>query len=48
MLLDNPLHLLRGAIATQFGSSVFGEAKRADISYTQVRRNAERLWPLWA
>ncbi len=48
MALDNPLHLLRGAVATQFGVSVFGQAKRSDIPYSQVKRDAERLWPLWA
>jgi kynurenine 3-monooxygenase len=48
MILGNPLHLLRGAVTTPLGISVFGEAKRADISYSQVRRNAERLWPLWS
>jgi 2-polyprenyl-6-methoxyphenol hydroxylase-like FAD-dependent oxidoreductase len=47
MMFDNPLHLLRGAIATQFGVSVFGQAKRGDKSYAQVRRDAEKLWPLW-
>lgn len=47
MIFNNPLHLLRGAVTTPLGLSVFGEAKRADIPYSQVRRNAERLWPLW-
>lgn len=48
MIFNNPLHLLRGAVSTRVGLSVFGQAKRADISYSQVMRSAERLWPLWA
>lgn len=47
MVLDNPLHMLRGAVATQLGISVFGQAKRSDISYSQVKQEAQRLWPFW-
>ena len=48
MMLGNPLHLLRGAVTTRLGLSVFGQAKRSDVPYSQVRRDAERRWPLWA
>jgi hypothetical protein len=30
-----------------FGLPVFDQAKSAEVSYSQVRRKAERLWPLW-
>jgi hypothetical protein len=37
------------ALATSMvGLSIFAQAKSADIPYSEVRRKAERLWPLWA
>lgn len=46
-IMDNPIHIARGAVTTPLGLSIFGQAKRADLSYTQVKARAERLWPLW-
>jgi hypothetical protein len=28
--------------------SIFDQAKSAEVPYSEVRRKAERLWPLWA
>ncbi len=47
-LFENRLHMLRATITTKLGLSIFGQAKSADIPYSEVRRKAERLWPLWA
>ena len=47
-LFENRLHMLRAMITTRLGLSIFGQAKSADIPYSEVRRKAERLWPLWA
>jgi hypothetical protein len=30
------------------GLSIFDQAKSAEVPYSQVKRRAERLWPLWA
>jgi kynurenine 3-monooxygenase len=47
-LFENRLHMLRATITTKLGLSIFDQAKSADIPYSDVRRTAERLWPLWA
>ena len=47
-LFENRLHMLRATITTKLGLSIFGQAKSADVSYSEVRRKAEALWPLWA
>jgi hypothetical protein len=46
-LFENRFHMLRATITTKLGLSIFGQAKSAEVSYSEVRRNAERLWPLW-
>lgn len=47
-LAENSLHSLRAWFTHKvFGFSVVGETKRSDIPYSEVRRKAERLWPLW-
>lgn len=47
-LAENSFHSLREWFThTVFGLSVVGETKRSDIPYSEVRRKAERLWPLW-
>lgn len=46
-LFENRFHMLRARITMMFGLSIFGQAKRSDIPYSEVRRKAERLWPLW-
>jgi len=42
-VFENRLH-----ITMKLGLRIFSQAKSADISYSEVRRKAERLWPLWA
>jgi len=46
-LFENRFHMLRATIANKLGISMFDQAKSADIPYSEVRRKAERLWPLW-
>jgi kynurenine 3-monooxygenase len=46
-LFENRIHMLRASIASRLGISVFEQAKSADISYSEVRRRANRVWPLW-
>src|SRR2546428_1742173 len=47
-LFENRLHMRRATITTRLRLSIFGQAKSVDIPYSEVRRKAERLWPLWA
>jgi len=47
-LFENRFHMLRATITSSLGLSVFEQAKSADTPYSEVRRKAERLWPLWA
>ena len=42
------LHMLCATITSRLGLSIFGQAKSAEIPFSEVRRKAERLWPLWA
>jgi 2-polyprenyl-6-methoxyphenol hydroxylase-like FAD-dependent oxidoreductase len=46
-LFENRFHMLRAAATSRLGLSIFAHAKRADIPFSEVRRRAERLWPLW-
>jgi hypothetical protein len=46
-LFENRIHMLRASIASRFGISVFDQAKSAEVPYSEVRRRAERLWPVW-
>ncbi|MFN7966202.1 MAG: NAD(P)/FAD-dependent oxidoreductase [Acidobacteriota bacterium] len=47
-LAENRWHNLRAQVTRMlFGLSVVGETKRSDISYTEVKRKAQRCWPLW-
>ena len=39
--------MLRASLTSRLGISVFDQAKSAEIPYREVRRKAERLWPLW-
>jgi hypothetical protein len=41
-------HMLRASLTTRLGMSIFDQAKSAEVPYSEVRRKAERLWPLWA
>jgi kynurenine 3-monooxygenase len=47
-LFENRYHILRSTVTMMLGLSIFSQAKSADIPYSEVRRKAERLWPLWA
>jgi len=47
-LFENRLHMLRANITMKLGLCIFSQAKSVDIPYSEVRRKAERLWPLWA
>ena len=46
-LFENGFHMLRARVTMMLGVSIFGQAKSADVPYSEVRRKAERLWPLW-
>lgn len=40
--------ILGGGPSGLVGLSIFAQAKSTEIPYSEVRRKAERLWPLWA
>lgn len=46
-LYENYFHLLRILITTKLGLCILNQAKSADISYSQLKRQADRLWFLW-
>lgn len=46
-LLENRFHMLRANITMKLGLCIFSQAKSADLPYSEVRRKAERRWPLW-
>lgn len=45
-LFENRFHELRTQITMKLGSHVVEQAKSADVPYSEVKRKAERLWPL--
>ncbi|MFC9335080.1 FAD-dependent oxidoreductase [Arthrobacter sp. NPDC057009] len=47
-LFENRFHTVRALATSVLGLSIFEQAKSADVPYSQVRRRAEKLWPLWA
>ncbi|MFC9352531.1 FAD-dependent oxidoreductase [Arthrobacter sp. NPDC057013] len=47
-LFENRFHTVRALATSMLGLSIFEQAKSAEVPYSQVRRRAERLWPLWA
>jgi kynurenine 3-monooxygenase len=47
-LFENRYHFLRSTATAMLGLSIFDQAKSAEVPYSQVKRKAERLWPLWA
>ena len=47
-LFENRYHMLRASLTSKMGLSIFDQAKSADVPYSEVRRKAERLWPLWS
>ena len=46
-LFENRAHMFRASITSRLGISVFDQAKSDEVLYSEVRRKAERLWPLW-
>jgi kynurenine 3-monooxygenase len=46
-LFENRYHILRSTITMKLGVHVADQAKSADTPYSEVRREAERRWPLW-
>jgi kynurenine 3-monooxygenase len=46
-LFENRFHMLRASITSGLGLSIFDQAKSVDVPY-EVRREADRRWPLWA
>jgi kynurenine 3-monooxygenase len=46
-LFENRFHELRTQITMRLGLHVVEQAKSADVPYSEVRRKAERRWPLW-
>jgi kynurenine 3-monooxygenase len=47
-LFENRLHMFRASATSRLGLSIFADAKSADVPFSEVRRKAKRLWPLWA
>jgi len=47
-LFENRYHMTRALVTSMLGISIFDQAKSVDVPYSEVRRKAERLWPLWA
>ena len=46
-LFENRYHMLRALLASKLGISIFDQAKSADIPYSEVRRKAKWIFPLW-
>jgi kynurenine 3-monooxygenase len=46
-LFENRFHEIRTQVAMRLGLHVVEQAKSADVPYSEVRRKAQRLWPLW-
>jgi 2-polyprenyl-6-methoxyphenol hydroxylase-like FAD-dependent oxidoreductase len=46
-LFENRLQEFRTQIMMRLGLHIAEQAKSAEIPYSEVRRKAERLWPLW-
>jgi kynurenine 3-monooxygenase len=47
-LFENPYHVIRARVASMLGISIFERARSVELPYSEVRRRAESLWPLWA
>lgn len=48
VLFEEPLNMLRSIVTTLLGINVVGRAKSADLPYSEVKRRAQRLGPVWA
>lgn len=40
--------MLRSVVTTVLGVNVVGQAKSAELPYSEVQRRAKRLGPVWA
>jgi hypothetical protein len=47
-LFENRYHTLRALTTMRLGLNITSHAKSAVVPYSEVKRKAERLWPLWA
>jgi 2-polyprenyl-6-methoxyphenol hydroxylase-like FAD-dependent oxidoreductase len=47
LVYGNTGHILRLALTTPFGLNVLSNAKKSDLAYSQVKRQAERVPLLW-
>ena len=45
---EEPLNMLRSVVTMALGVNVVGQAKRTNLPYSQVRRRARLLGPVWA
>jgi hypothetical protein len=46
-LFENRWHMMRAALAGELGISLFNEAKRDDLPYSEVKRRADRVALFW-
>jgi thioredoxin reductase len=46
-MLSGTLIRLRANLASSRGIGIFDQAKSSETPYSEVRRKAGRLWPLW-
>jgi kynurenine 3-monooxygenase len=47
-VFNNTLHIMRQLVTAQLGLNVLSNAKKAELSYSEVKRQAEWLWCVWA
>jgi 2-polyprenyl-6-methoxyphenol hydroxylase-like FAD-dependent oxidoreductase len=47
-LFENRYHTLRALATMRLGLNIASEAKSPVVPYSEVKRKAERMWPLWA
>jgi len=47
-LFENRYHMMRSVLARKLGVNMFDDAKSDTIPWSEVKRKAQRLWPLWA
>jgi 2-polyprenyl-6-methoxyphenol hydroxylase-like FAD-dependent oxidoreductase len=47
VVFDKPLNTLRNTVTMAFGVNVVGQAKSVDRPYSEIRREARKLGPVW-
>ena len=47
-LFENRRHMLRVQLARKLGVNMFEQAKDPEVPWSEVKRKADRLWPMWA